>query len=86
MTAAMLLAWGCGDSKPAGQCDQDHGCDGGRVCVTGGICAAGCSTQGGDAGCADGAVCTASGPYCDPGGACPAIAVEVCLAPDGGAP
>ena len=81
--AVLLLAVACGE-KLAGQCDESHACDAGLTCVTGGVCAKGCSVlnDGGD--CAPGMQCRATGIFCQPGEACPALAIEVCLWPDGG--
>lgn len=87
LTLLLLALAACNEvSPPAGQCDDSHPCAPEHTCIVGGVCAAGCSQLDDGGACPAGSTCTGSGPYCAEGKLCPAIAVLVCLYPDGGAP
>ena len=79
----LALATACG-SKLVGQCDTTQTCDGGLTCVSGGVCAQGCNALGDGGDCPAGMSCRATGIFCEPDQACPALALDACLFPDGG--
>ncbi len=74
----LSLAACTGASVPDGGCDDQLPCPSGEVCIAGGSCAISCDPLADGGICPDGGSCVGVGPYCCPGCACPALAVEVC--------